>query len=125
MKIQEFINYIVGTAKQEEEQLAKVEALKVKEIKNRFVFDIGPYGEAKATKLRQGLTEGDVRTLFDDYNPNEKKILDKEKTVWAYNISGTKYRFFILMQEDNTGINRVADFTIDSADNRLDNVNFK
>ena len=48
------ISEVVMSAKQEEEQLAKAEALKVKEIKNRFAFDIGPYGEAKATKLRQG-----------------------------------------------------------------------
>lgn len=98
---------VVMSAKQEEEQIAKAEALKVREIKNRFAFDIGPYGEAKATKLRKGLTEGDVRILFDDYNPHDKKILDKEKTIWAYNISGTKYRFFILFQKDNTGINQV------------------
>jgi predicted Zn-dependent protease len=118
------ITEVVISAKQAEEQEAKDEALKVKEIKNKFNFDIGPYGEAKATKLKEGLTERDIRTLFDEYNPNEKKILDKEKTIWAYNISGTKYRFFILLQKDNTGISRVADFTIDSAASRLNEVKF-
>ena len=119
------ITEVVMSAKQTEEQEAKEEELKVKEIKNRFPFDIGPYGEAKATKLRQGLTEGDVRTLFDNYNPNEKKILDKGKTIWAYNISGTQYRFFILFQKDNTAdVDRVTDFTIDSITKRLDDIKF-
>jgi hypothetical protein len=115
---------VAVSAKQEEEQEAKAGALKVKEIKNRFPFDIGPLGEAKAIKLVPGLTEGNVVTLFDGFNPNDKKILDKQHTVWAYNISGTKYRFFILFQPDNAGINRVADFTIDSATNKLDQIKF-
>jgi Zn-dependent protease with chaperone function len=115
---------VMISAKQEEEQEAKAEALKIKEIKNRFAFDIGPYGEAKATKLTQGLTERDVIALFDGFGPNEKIILTNGPTVWAYNIAGTKYRFFILMQKDSAGINRVANFTIDSADNKLDKVKF-
>lgn len=113
---------VVVSAQQEEEQLAKAEAIKVKEVKSKYAFDIGPFGEAKATKLRQGLTERDVKALFDGYNPNEKKTLDKENTVWAYNISNTRYRFVILFQKDNSGNNRVVDFTVDSVANKLDQV---
>ena len=122
--IKSYMTEVVVSEKQEEEQEAKAELLKVKEIKNRFPFDIGPLGEAKATKLAPGLTEQNVITIFDGFSPNAKKILDKQNTVWAYNISGTKYRFFILFTQDNNAINKVADFTIDLATNKLDQIRF-
>jgi len=112
------------SAKQEEEQLAKTEALKVKEIKTKFGFDIGPYGDAKAIKIRQGLTERDVRALFDEYQPTNKKVLDNGNIVWLYKIPDTQHGFFILFKKDSNDENRVNDFTIDLVKKKLDEVVF-
>ncbi len=57
------ITEVISSTEQEQKRDVEVEVLKIKEIKSRFPFDIGPYGEDKAIKLLQGFTEVDVRNL--------------------------------------------------------------
>lgn len=104
---------------QEDTRTIDRELTKLHEIKERFPFDIGPYGETKATKLTNGMTEQDVQKLFDGYRPNNKKILNNEIIAWIYNIPRTEYCFFILFKKDIDAVNKVMDFTIDLNDKEV------
>lgn len=89
------------------------------EIKKKFPFDIGPYGETKASKLAIGLLKKDVKNIFDGFKEDAKKILGKEKNILIYNIPNTEYRFAILFEKDSNNVDRVIDFTITSVSIQL------
>ncbi|MCD6459906.1 M48 family metalloprotease [bacterium] len=89
------------------------------EIEKKFPFDIGAYGQSKALLLSKYLSDKQVVLLFDGFNPNKKKKINKTDFLWIYNIPQRKYCFYIFMRKDSAGRLWVDKYSIDKKNKRI------
>ena len=81
-------------------------------INREYPFAIGPYGEAKAVQLIAGLTEKELRTIFDGYKPDRKKRYTGSDKSHIYTIPATDFSFVLFLHRDGKNPYTLTDFTI-------------